>query len=57
MTARPAPRRRWRSYSDHPLPTGTEALDEPPAAFPSWYLHITRYCCGKERMASEVHLL
>jgi hypothetical protein len=29
MTARPVPRRHWRSYGDSPLPTGAEALDEP----------------------------
>ena len=29
MTARPVPRRHWRSYGDAPLPTGAEALDEP----------------------------
>ena len=29
MTARPVPRRRWRSYGNDPLPTGAEALDEP----------------------------
>jgi hypothetical protein len=38
MTARPIPKRHWRSYGDHPLPSGPEALDEPLAAFPSWYL-------------------
>jgi hypothetical protein len=28
MTAHPVPRRRWRSYGDDPLPTGTENLGE-----------------------------
>jgi hypothetical protein len=34
MTARPVPKRHWRSSGDAPLPTGAEALDEPFAAFP-----------------------
>jgi hypothetical protein len=36
MTARPVPRRHWRSYGDDKLPTGAAALDEPFSAFPSW---------------------
>jgi hypothetical protein len=51
----PAPLRHWRSYGDEPLPTGKEALDEPFAAFPSWYLRITCDRCGKDRMLNEVH--
>jgi hypothetical protein len=35
------PRRHWRSYGNDPLPTGAEALDEPFAAFPSWFLRVT----------------
>jgi hypothetical protein len=46
----------WRSYGDHPLPSGPEALDEPLAAFPSWYLRIVCDRCGKERMVNEVHM-
>ena len=56
MIARPVPSRHWRCYGDHPLPSGPEALDEPLAAFPSWYLRIVCEPCGKERMVSEVHL-
>ena len=55
MTARPVPRRHWRSYGDDPLPTGREALDEPFSAFPSWYMRITCDRCGKDRMLNEVH--
>lgn len=35
------PKRHWRSYGNAPLPTGQEAMDEPFAAFPSWFLRIT----------------
>jgi len=55
MTARPVPRRHWRSSGADPLPTGQEALDEPFSAFPSWYLRITCDRCGKDRMMNEVH--
>jgi hypothetical protein len=40
MTRMPVPERYWRSYGNDPLPTGGEALDEPFAAFPSWFLRI-----------------
>jgi hypothetical protein len=42
------PGRHWRSYGDEPLPTGKEALDEPFAAFSSWFMRITcdRNGCG-----------
>ena len=56
MTARPIPRRHWRSYGDEPLPTGTEALDEPFRAFPSWFMRITCDRCGKDRMLNEAHM-
>ena len=56
MTARrPVLRRHWRSYGDDTLPTGAEALDEPFAAFPSWFMRITRERCGKDRMLNEAH--
>jgi hypothetical protein len=55
MTARSIPVRHWRSYGDAPLPNGQEALDEPFAAFPSWFMRITCTRCGKERMFSETH--
>jgi hypothetical protein len=48
MTARPVPRRHWRSYGDDTLPTGAEALDEPFAAFPSWFMGITSDRRGQE---------
>ena len=35
------PTRYWRSYGNDPLPTPAEAMDEPFAAFPSWFLRIT----------------
>jgi hypothetical protein len=34
------PTRNWRSYGTDPLPTGAEALDEPFAAFPSWFMRV-----------------
>jgi hypothetical protein len=40
MTARPVPRRHWRSYGNDPLPSGERALHEPLRAFPSWFLRI-----------------
>ena len=55
MTARPAPKRHWRSYGNDPLPTPAEALDEPFAAFPFWFMRVTCERCGQERMFSEVH--
>jgi hypothetical protein len=55
MTARPVPRRHWRSYGTEPLPTGREALDEPFRAFPSWFMRITCDRCGQQRMFSETH--
>jgi hypothetical protein len=54
MTARPIPTRHWRTYGDYPLPTGAEALDEPFAAFPSWFLRITCDRCGKVQMVNQV---
>jgi hypothetical protein len=50
------PARHWRSYGDEPLPTGREALDEPLAAFPSWFMRITCDRCGKDRMVNEAHM-
>ena len=56
MTARrPVPKRHWRSYGDDKLPIGAEALDEPFAAFPSWFMRITCDRCGKDRMLNEAH--
>ena len=55
MTARPVPKRHWRSYGNDPLPTGAEALDEPFIAFPSWFLRIECDRCGKVQMVNQVH--
>jgi hypothetical protein len=55
MTVRPPPARHWRSYGDHPLPTGAEAMGEPFSAFPSWFMRIECDRCGKVRMISETH--
>jgi hypothetical protein len=45
----------WRSHGDDPLPSGREALDEPFAAFPSWFMGIECDPCGKDRMVNETH--
>jgi hypothetical protein len=55
MTTRPIPQRHWRSYGSDPLPTPAEALAEPFAAFPSWFLRIICDRCGQLRMFSETH--
>jgi hypothetical protein len=49
------PQRHWRSYGTEALPSGVEALDEPLAAFPSWFLRIECDRCGKVQMVNEVH--
>jgi ribosomal protein S27E len=53
--SRAPPRRHWRSYGNDPLPTGAEAMDEPFAAFPSWFLRIECDRCGKVQMINEAH--
>jgi hypothetical protein len=55
MTVRPIPARHWRSYGDDKLPTGAEAMSEPFAAFPSWFMRIECDRCGKVRMVNETH--
>jgi hypothetical protein len=55
MTRRAVPLRHWRSYGNDPLPTGSEALDEPFDAFPSWFLRIECDRCGKVQMVNQVH--
>jgi len=55
MAARMPPQRHWRSYSTDPLPSPTEALDQPLRCFPSWFLRITCDRCGKDRMLNEAH--
>ena len=52
---REVPRRHWRSYGADPLPTAAEALAEPFAAFPSWFLRIECDRCGKMVMHDEAH--
>ena len=37
------------------MPSGAEALGEPFAAFPSWFLRIECDRCGKVQMVSEAH--
>jgi hypothetical protein len=44
---RPQPARHWRSYGDDKLPAPAEALSEPFAAFPSWFMRIECDRCGK----------
>ena len=55
MTARPVPKRHWRSYGDDPLPSGQEALGEPLQRFPSWFLRIECDRCGKVQLVNEAH--
>ena len=38
------------------LPIGSEALNEPFSAFPSWFMRITCDRCGKDRIVNEVHV-
>ena len=51
----PPPKRHWRSYGTDPLPAPAEALGEPFAAFPSWFLRIECDRCGKVQMVNEAH--
>ena len=51
------PTRCWRSYGTDPLPSPAEALREPLAAFPSWFLRIECEHCGKVRMLKEARSL
>ena len=49
-------KRHWRTYgNNYPLPTGAEALDEPFAAFPLWFMRVICERCGQERMFNEMH--
>ena len=50
-----APRRHRRSDGSEPLPFGAEAMGEPFAAFPSWFLRVECDRCGKVQMVNEVH--
>jgi hypothetical protein len=49
-------KRHWRAYGDDPLPTSEEALDEPFAAFPSWFLRIECDRCGDVQMGTQAHM-
>ena len=40
---------------NYALPSSAEALEEPFAAFPSWFLRITCERCGQQRMLHQVH--
>lgn len=50
-----ASERHWRSYGAGPLPTGSEAMDQPFAAFPSWLLRVTCDRCGNDRLFAQTH--
>ena len=49
--SRAPPRRNWRSDGTEPLPSGAEAMGEPFAAFPSWFMRVSCERCGQD----EVH--
>ena len=53
---KPPPARHWQSYGTDPLPTGAEAIDQPFAAFPSWFLRVECDRCGKTVMHPEAHM-
>jgi hypothetical protein len=55
MIAKTPPKRHWRSYGTEPLPTGAEAIDQPFAAFPGWFMRVTCDRCGKVTMLNEAH--
>ena len=50
MTMFSVPRRHWLSYGTDPLPSPQEALRQPFAAFPSWFLRIECDRCHKVRI-------
>jgi hypothetical protein len=49
LTTNSVPRRHWRSYGTDPLPSPQQALGEPFAAFPSWFLRIECERCYKQQ--------
>jgi hypothetical protein len=53
MTPSSVPRHHWRPYGNDPLPSPQDALGQPFAAFPSWFLRIECDRCGKVRMLNE----
>jgi hypothetical protein len=54
--AQTPPQRHWPSNGGD-LPSAQEALNEPLAAFPSWFLRITCDRCGGDRMLSEARAI
>jgi hypothetical protein len=40
----------------HPVPSPQEALNEPFAAFPSWFVRIEYERCGKTQMVKQAHM-
>ena len=54
MAYQTPPQRHWRSYGTDPLPTAAEAMNEPLAAFPSWFLRIECDRCGKVQMVNDL---
>jgi len=40
---------------NYALPSSAEALEEPFAAFPSWFLRITCERCGQQRMLHQMN--
>jgi hypothetical protein len=56
MMLKSAPRRHWRSYGNDPLPSPQEALGQPFAAFPSWFLRIECERCGKTQWINQAHM-
>jgi hypothetical protein len=52
---RKPPEHHWSSYDTDPLPSPAEALRQPLAAFPSWFLKLTCDRCGKDRFLNEAH--
>jgi hypothetical protein len=56
MTASNVPRRHGRSYDNDPLPSPQEALNEPFAAFPSWFLRIECERCHKVQWLNQAHM-
>jgi hypothetical protein len=57
MTAGNIPRRRRRSYGTEPRPSPREALGEPFAAFPSWFLRVECDRCHKVQWINQAHML
>jgi hypothetical protein len=51
-----APTRHWQSNGTEPLPSPTEALEQPMRAFPSWFLRVECDRCGKAVMRNESRL-